>query len=408
MKRVMIFCIVFLMALSLASAIEINLNPGGGTPIDSAQVQVVNIKYKPYPVEPGETFDFWVKIQNTGQSAAPDAACKLVLDYPFSLYQGEMLQEFGALNPGSSGLLKFVLKTDNNAAEGDNDINIECTSNPESGSWIRANANITIQTRYPTLNIAKVETEPSAIAPGHKADLILTVENLAQSSMRDITVKIDFSSVPFAPYSETGEKKISRINAGDSQAITFGIVALASAEGGIYKVPVSITYTDNLGNLNNISSIISIEINSMPDLVFSAESSELTTSSRTGLIDLKIINKGLTNIKFMTARMLPYSEVKLLSSDTAYIGDVDSDDSESAEFRITAKSDKLVIPFELNYRDVSNNPFTEQVNVTYNLPSASEAGKGGVNWIVVIIVLIAVIFVYIKRKAIIGWIKSKF
>lgn len=410
MKGKLIFSL-FILALAtilpLASAIEVQLSQPSTSPY-AANLIVSSLKYEPYPVEPGEIFDLWVKIQNSGQQQAKDATCRLVLDNPFSIYQGEQTQHYGLLGSQDQAVFKYTLKADNNAADGENEIIIECTEDGSSGAWKQTKSNITIQSRYPTLNIAKIETEPSAIAPGHKADLILTLQNTADSSMKDITVKIDFALVPFAPYGEMGEKKLKRLNAGSTEELISSIVALPTAEGGIYKVPISISYTDNLGTAHDINDYISIEVNSKPDLYVTVDSSELTKSSKTGEIAFKITNKGLTNIKFMDVKLLSSNQIKLISTDSVYVGDVDSDDSQTVDFKITAKSSKLVIPLEMNYRDVSNNPYTEQVNVTYNLPSAAEAGKGGTNWLVIIIVLIAIIFAYIKRKTILGWIKSKF
>jgi len=308
----------------------------------------------------------------------------------------------------STAVFDYKLKVDENTADGENEILIKCSNNPLFGLWAFENFTIKVQTRYPTLNVIKVETEPSAIAPGHKADLIISLENTADSSMKDITLKLDFSSVPFAPYGEFGEKKLRRLNAGLNEELVFSIVALPTAEGGIYKVPINISYTDNLGTAHSISDIISIEINSMPDLYVDVDSSQLTRSSKTGDITLRITNKGLTNIKFMNIKLLQSKQIKIISSDMAYIGDVDSDDSETADFKITAKSSKLIIPLEMTYRDVNNNLYTEQVNVTYNLLSNAEAGKGGTNWFVIIVIIALIVIAYLKRKLILSWIKSKF
>lgn len=408
MKILVFGVLAFILVISIASAIEITFNEQSNVMSANPDLRITTLSYEPYPVEPGEQFDLWVKVQNLGGEIAPRATCRLELDYPFTLYQGDLEKSYGRLYSMATAVFDYKLKVDENAADGANKLIIKCTDDPLTGLWNIENSTIKVQTRYPTLNIVKVETEPSAIAPGHKADLIINLENTADSSMKDITVKIDFSSIPFAPYGEFGEKKLRRLNAGMNEALTFSIVALPSADGGIYKVPINISYTDNLGTAHSISDLISIEINSMPDLYVAVESSELTKSTKTGEITIQITNKGLTNIKFMDLKILPTEQLKLLSLDSIYIGDVDSDDAETADFKITAKSSKLIIPVEMNYRDVANNPYTEQVNITYNLPSNAEAGKGGTNWLVIIISLIAIIVAYIKRKLILGWIKSKF
>jgi len=408
MKSLFIFSALFLvLAISTALAIELDLSSSSETPSSSANLIVSSAKYEPYPVEPGELFELWIRIKNDGQQTAKDATCKLVLDNPFSLYQGELIQSYGSLVAGGETVFKYQLRVADNAADRENELKIECSDNPLLGSWKQTKLAITVRTRYPTLNIAKVETEPSAIAPGHRADLLLTFENNADTSMKDISVKIDFSSVPFAPYGEIGEQKLRILAPSESKVLTFSIVALSTAEGGIYKIPINLSYTDNAGNAYSSSNVISVDVNSKPDLFLAVESSEMTTSKKTGLVSLKIINRGLTNIKYMSMKMLFSKQIKLISADTVYIGDVDSDDSETADFRITAKTSKLNIPLELIYRDVNNNPFTEQVNVTYNLPSDSEIGKGGINWPVVLIIIVLIVFIFIKRHKILNWIRRR-
>jgi hypothetical protein len=407
-KKFICLFLALAVSISLASAIEVNVSSSSSSLPDTANLIVSSLRYEPYPVEPGEVFDLWIKIENNGKQQAQNAACRLVLDNPFSLYQGDLIQTWGILGSRQQAVFEYKLRVSESAAEGENELKVECAEDAGAGTWRQTSLMIKVQSRYPTLNIKSVETEPSAITPGHKADLIILLENMADSSMKDINIKIDFTSVPFAPYQEIGEKKLRMLESGKNESLIFSIVALPSAEGGIYKVPVEIAYTDNVGTSQSIDAIISLEINSMPDLYVTADSSELTRSTRTGTINLKVTNKGLTNIKFMNVKMLQSKQIKIISPNMVYIGDVDSDDSETAEFKITAKSTKLTIPLELSYRDVSNNLYTEQVNVTYNLLSNSEAGKGGTNWILIIIILAAIIFAYIKRKIISGWIKSKF
>ncbi|MEM2956249.1 MAG: COG1361 S-layer family protein [Candidatus Pacearchaeota archaeon] len=399
---------IIILLISLTSAIEINLSQSSYEMPDTANIQIMSLKYEPYPVEPGEVFELWIKIENDGKQETKDATCKLILDNPFLLYQGELIQSYGILSPRDQAIFKYKIKVDENAVDGDNILKVECSPNPKTGFWKQTEIAIKVQTRYPTLNILNVKTNPSAITPGHKADLTFTIENTADSSMKDINIKIDFSSVPFAPYQEIGEKKLRRLNAGTNETLTFSIVSLPNAEGGIYKVPIEISYTDDLGTAHSINAIISLEINSKPDLYVFVDSSQLTTSKTIGEITFKVINRGLTDIKFVSLKILPSKQIKLISPDIAYIGDIDSDDSETADFKITVKSSRLNIPIEMTYRDVSNNLYIEQLNISYNLPSTAEAGKGGINWIVIIMIIILIVFAYIKRKPILGWIKSKF
>lgn len=401
-KRGLIAAFLFaalLISLSSVQAYEQNFS---STVTDFANIQFLSLRYEPYPVEPGEQFKLWIKIQNVGSKAAEDARCRIIPDNPFSIYQGQSEKAYGRLD-SANVVFDFVLKVNESAVEGDNELAVECTDNPSHG-WLRKKIIIKIQTRYATLNIVNVRTSPEFIEPGQNAQLLLSLENMADSSMKDIDVKLDFSSVSLAPYQEIGEKKLRRLNAGEINDLIFSIMALPDAKGGMYKVPLRITYTDELGKEYSINGTVSIEVNSKPELEAYVDSTTLTKSSKTGKIVLKIVNKGLTDIKFMSIRLLGSRDIKIILGDTAYIGNIDSDDFETADFRITAKKSKLIIPAEMDYRDINNKQHSEQVNVTFNLASPSELGTGGgSSWLFWIILPAIAIIAYVKRK----WILEK-
>jgi len=367
---------------------------------DSASVRIYSFKYEPYPVEPGESFDLWVKVQNIGSKTASDAACNLITENPFILYRGNRLQKYGPLGSKEFAVFNYRIKVDENAVEGFNKLKVLCTDDPAKDRWIDDNVSIKIQTRYPTLNIVNVATNPSFLEPGQKAQLLITLENLADSSMKDVNVKIDFSKVPIAPIGEMGEKKLRRINAGEINDILFNVAALPDAEGGIYKVPVLLTYTDDIGTAYSVDGTIAVEINSEPDFYITLDSTTMTQSQKTGNIILKIVNRGLTNVKFLSVKILPVKDVKTISGDSVYIGDIDSNDFETADFRLKVSSDKIVLPLEIDYRDISNKKHSNQINFTLDLASSSDLNGRSINWIAIIALIILVYFYFRKKEAI--------
>ena len=389
--------IAILLLLPLASAFEQNFTLPTIEPT-GANVQAVSFKYEPYPVEPGEQFELWVKVQNIGEHDATAARCRLDIDYPFSLYQGDLEKSLGVLGTGEFAIMTYKLKVDENAADGDNEITFQCTDSV-GGKWKVKLLTVRVQTRYQTLNVVDVRTVPDFIEPGKSGQLFFTLENRADSSMKDIKIKIDFSSVPLAPLGGIGEQKLRRINSSSSADISFNLTALPEASGGVYKVPVLLSYTDDLGTAYSVNGTVIVEINSKPDLEIIVDSTTITTNNKLGEVVFKVINKGLTNIKFFNLKLLESRQYKIISADKVYIGDVDSDDSETAEFRISAKANKITFPLEIEYKDASNNAYSDKVNVTFALASNSEMGiAGGVNWIIIIIILAVAAFVVYKKR----------
>jgi hypothetical protein len=103
----------------MISAVEINYSVSSYD-----DVEVSSIKYEPYPANPGEYFDLWVKVY-VGSSKY--AKVEFVENYPFSLdNDDDLIQEFD-----SSGdyLLRYTIRVDEDAVEGVNELELKISSN---------------------------------------------------------------------------------------------------------------------------------------------------------------------------------------------------------------------------------------------------------------------------------------
>ena len=138
------------------------------------------------------------------------------------------------------------------------------------------------------------------------------------------------------------------------------------------------------------------------------DSSELTTSTKTGNVVFKIVNKGLTDIKFMNFKLLESDDVEIISGDTVYVGNVDSDDFETIEFRVDVDGSEIIFPVEIEYKDINNKAHTEKIDVAYSLASKSELGQGSPigSFIFLIIILVVAFFAFRNRKMLIEKVKS--
>jgi len=385
-KEIVILALAFMLLLSVQTALAYEINYTLNA-VEFSDLSMRSLKYEPYPVEPGETFDLWIKVQNYGNSDATDASCVLLTKYPFSIYSGTAEQNFGELGSQKQVILEYKIRVDENAVEGDNEFNIKCSEN--GISWKTEKIRISVQTRYATLNIKNVKTDPLMIAPGEKSKLLVTVENLADSSMKDITITLNLSDVDIAPSGEIPQQKLRRINAGSLSDVIFNIVALPTAEAGIYKVPISISYTDELGKAYSENSIISIEVGAKPDFYVLVGETTINTAQKTGTVSVRIVNKGVTNLKYVDVELLESDDYKILSPSKFYIGEVDSDDYETADFKISAKTSKdFELPLEISYKDASNNVYSEQIDVSFKMLSSSEAGGKGSSWFVPVLLLV--------------------
>ena len=226
------------------------------------------------------------------------------------------------------------------------------------------------------LTISSVDVSPEQIIPGGTAEITLNLENNFDRTLSDIEVYLDFSSekVPIAPYGSGAEMSIEEIKSYKSKTLIFSVIALSDAKPGVYKIPVMIKYTDN-GTEVKKSSLISLSINSNPMLYITAEDSILI-KGQGNTLSIKIVNNGLSDVKLLTIKLNEVIGINMLSQSEVYIGELSSDNFDSAEFKIFVSENApglLNMPVELRYRDAANNELKETKNLEINAYSKEEA-----------------------------------
>ena len=112
-----------------------------------------------------------------------------------------------------------------------------------------------------------------------------------------------------------------------------------------------------------------------------------------------------SNIKFLTARLQQTDEYVIVNSPESYIGKVDSDDYETAEFQLslTKKADDTVeLPVVMDYRDGNNKAYSKGVSLTLVRHTPAELGtkSGGLGITIVVLLVIGAAgwFAWKRRK----------
>jgi len=156
MKTKYIFALLTIMVMSQIILISADNSYTQNFPIVSAgkvsnaQFAVQTLKYEPFPVNPGDTFDLWIKVQNIGEDNTKNANFKLITDYPFST--DDPIQSFGII-PGTAQaytlkqasdanleanqvVMRFRVKVDDNAIDGTSLIKLEASADNLSNSVV--------------------------------------------------------------------------------------------------------------------------------------------------------------------------------------------------------------------------------------------------------------------------------
>lgn len=250
------------------------------------------------------------------------------------------------------------------------------------------------------LVINSVSTSPDSIAPGETADISLSIKNNGDNDLTDVSVSLDFTNLPLAPYNSGSDYNIDELISDKTKQTNFKIIALNDAKSGIYKIPVNIKYTEN-DVAKTKQSLISVMINSEPIIDVEFEDG-LLLKGQNNKVTLKVINKGLADVKFLEISVGGSTKYNIISQDNVYIGDVDSNDFQTADLDIIFNKNaprNVNLPVTIKYKDITNKEYTKNFDIslkTYTTQEAQSLGLVPVNntiYIVILIVVLIVIFI---------------
>ncbi len=272
-----------------------------------------------------------------------------------------------------------------------------------------------------SLAITSVTSNPREVQPGGRLTLNLEIENDLGEDIENVVVNLDLEpkvnaatgqiifQPPFAPYQSSNEDTISEISDEDSKDANFDLIVFSDAVSGTYNIPVRVSYTEtSSGNRENDVSLgtVSIIVNAKPKIEISSEGSALIKGTK-GTITIKAVNSGLGNAKFLSVSLNPVSGIQLTGQNKVYIGNIDSNDFDTADFSIFVNANApstISLPVQLTYTDSQNNQVTENKVIpikTYTAKEAAELGLVNRNstFLIIVILIIAVIVFFVYRSA---------
>ena len=407
MKKI-IWLTVFILSVGIAIA-TVNTQYFGRAP----DLRVSISMQDPDPVEPGNEVEASFKLENNG-TIAHDVIFEILPEFPFSLVPGESASKpVGTIGTSQDGkqsvIVRYRLKVAQDAVDNSHKIKVRYQSEGLD-TWIMLeNLRIKVQSHDAIISVDKFITEPSVVEPGSKTKLTILLKNYATSLLKDVRIAFDLGksgdeATPFSPLGSTNEKILSYMEPQSSKSIEFEFLVDPDAASKSYKIPLSIRYSDALNKNYNRSSIVTLIVGGEPDVSVYIDGSTIYKAKSAGEITVKIVNKGLPDMKFVNVNLANSSKYRVVSPSEVYIGNIDSDDYETADFKlyIERTSDKKVIlPLTLEYKDANNKNYKNDVNLELPLYSSSEAkklglteGNGSFKWVVLIILAVAGFFGY--------------
>lgn len=383
---------MILMVVSAASVFAARQGP-----IISADI----LKYEPTPVEPGGYAEVWISVNNQG-TTSEDFRIEFFPEYPFSLADGEdELKTLEALPADENAVIKFRFIVAHDAPNKDMPIKFQYQFG-DSLVWTRLESDISIRTAGAKLTVDEYSTIPEKIQPGDFVTIDIGLKNKGKITIKDIDVSLDLDESVLAPIGSGNTKRIKEILPGETGKISFTLIADTSADIKVYSIPLNLEYKDIRNAEYTDETRVSLVMSAEPDLAVVVDSSEITSLQKAGTVTLKVINKGITDLKYLNARLVSTDQYEVLSSSNEeYIGNMDSDDFETIEFLIKPKTDDVRLNIVVDFKD----PYNKEYSQTYDLPlrivSKAELGQSSFPWTTVFIVLLlaaVVIYWWYRRR----------
>jgi len=337
-KNLLKLLVIFSVIVSLFAVYVSAVSQSTARPAKSHDIEVNIINQEPDPAEPGRYVDVRFKFDNNGSGEARNVKVEILPKYPFSLDPGqEAVRNIGTIQSRQRGdvgvIVKYRLRIDKDAVEGENELKIRFKI--DTDAWIELEEfMVDIQTHDAILAIDSVSLDPKALEPGSSGIIKIVLSNKADSVLKNIKLNLGLGDLPLVPVDSTNEKSVYKIDSRQDYEFEFNILATPDAESGVYKVPISLHYLDELGKGYSINATIGLTIGAVPDLSITLDDSEIFESGKAGEIVIKVVNKGVTDVKFMNIQLAESDDYRILSTDEVYLGNIDSDDFETAEYNL--------------------------------------------------------------------------
>jgi hypothetical protein len=431
MKKRILFGLLFIIIASLAYADVV-------TYVSGPSIRVSMISQNPDPVQPGDYVELRWMVYNMGSTPLENVEFKLNKQYPFEFLGGDDgLRSLGTIQGNQHGeegvVLYYKVRVNDAASEGTNKLALEYRSTTVK-DWAKLDDyDIRIQSVDAALVIEDVKVDPARIPAGNSGKVTIKNTNLADSIMENINVKLDltletipqpvtstdatelYNALPFVPTNSASEKHIQSIKPGESKFVSYNLATYPDAVSKVYKVPVTITYRDEIDTEYTINDIIGIVIGSEPDLYVVIDSTDLLAGKKNGVVSFKFVNRGITDVKFLDVTLKDTENYQIISASEEYIGNLDSDDFESIDFSVYLKnnanaknSESIEFPLHIEYKDANNVQYSKNVTVKHRINTALETGSGSSSSAMIIVVaVILIVVVYVGYRLLIRRKKKK-
>ncbi len=359
--------------------------------VSNIPVDVSLLSYNPVPAKPGDLLDVYVQIKNNDDDAAEQVHIQAIDNDVFKP-QGDTTINAGTINAKSTYVAKFRVKVSPAAPSGDN-LLVFLVDQNNLNQQLRT-VNISVLEHDTNLHIVSVDA--GIASPGDSYTVKLIIQSNTNNILRDVSAKLTLSNTPFVPLMGSDKKTISELSANSQAVFEYRLQVKPSAAADVYRIPVTIEYLDELGDIKEQNETIGLLVNApaqmrayLQDVAWVGDELE---------VSMRIVNKGLSEVKFVELTIGDSEDYIIASQQLSrYVGNIDTDDWETIRFSIMPLSEQIVVPVNYSFEDAFNTPYYNEQSFVVDVPARDENNS---SLFIIIIVLLAVLLAWylFKRK----------
>jgi len=332
-----------------------------------APALVANLSQQiPYPAQPGEEVTLVVKTTNVGDEPAKNIVWYLDVKEPFELkdVDGETLPE---LRSGETANTEYYVE-----------ITIRVMGHPD---------------------IVLLDADVPKADPKSEFDAKFTIKNVGTGPAKNVKV-----------YFENQTSILPRMSICYIDTIEPGEIAVIESSFFVdvttpsqYPLGITIRYEDEVHEAQPVQSYsVLAPVSSGNTLFVYLDSQDELTPGTVGDITIGVANRGLAEVKHIIITIVEDDQFKVIGSSTGYIGDVESDDYDTADFTILPQSGCRNVTIKVDYADDYGNQYSRTTDIPIKVYSSQEMkeiapGGGGYTWMIIGALILLLAFVFRKR-----------
>lgn len=234
-KQLTLGLILCVFLLSVVSAEEVlNYSYSG----DFDGIQIKELKYDPYPANPGEYFEIWIQASLGSRNYAK---FELLEEYPFSIDSNEnSTREYDGTG-NREVVMHYKIRVADDAVEGENGLKLKYTSEKYADSNVIAS--------FP-IQISDVQTDfDLVIQESSGTDVSIAIANIGKNTANSLIVRIpeqDNYGV-----SGTNGQMVGNLDSGDYTIVSFTLAQVGRSTDS-NPLQVQLDYTDSIGERRSL------------------------------------------------------------------------------------------------------------------------------------------------------------